>query len=157
MNKVVSLEELVPLIKEKIESNGEVTFTPKGISMLPMLRDNQDTVTLGKAEFPLKKYDIAFYSRDNGQYVLHRVIKTKEDSYVMRGDNQLFNEYGIRQNQIIGVVKTFTRKGKLYNYDDKKYILYYKVWCNTVWIRRLLIIGRRIAGKIKRRILRVFR
>lgn len=157
MNKVVSMEELVPLMEEKINNNGEVVFTPKGISMLPMLRNGRDVVTLGKAEFPIKKYQVAFYKRDNGQYVLHRIVKLESGSYVMRGDNQFSNESGIREDQVIGVVKAFTRKGISYSCDNKKYILYYKIWCNTVGIRKCLKVARWFAGKAKRKILRIFK
>ncbi|MFQ9516151.1 MAG: hypothetical protein ACLRZ9_10015 [Eubacterium sp.] len=156
MNKVVSMEELVPLIKEQIDNNGEVTFTPKGTSMLPMLRHNKDTVTLGKAESPLKKYQVVFYLRKNGQYVLHRVVKIEKNGYVMRGDNQFFDEPGIEENQIIGVVQGFTRKGREYSCEDFLYLLYCKVWVNTVTIRKWFRRGRRIAGRVKRKILRIF-
>jgi hypothetical protein len=150
------MEDLIPLIEEKIKNDGEVIFTPKGTSMLPMLRNNQDTVTLKKAIFPLKKYQLAFYLRDNGQYVLHRVVKVEESSYVMRGDNQLYNEPEIRNDQIIGVVSHFTRKGKKYNGNEITYILYSRIWVGTVEIRRLINRGRKIAGRIKRKILRAF-
>ena len=42
MNKVVSIEDIVPLIKEQLNYNGTVRFTPKGNSMLPTLRNNKD-------------------------------------------------------------------------------------------------------------------
>lgn len=156
MNKIVSMEELVPLMKEQIENNGDVTFTPKGNSMLPLLRNNKDTVTLRKAQFPLKKYELPLYVRDNGKYVLHRVIEIENDGYVMRGDNQFLNETGIKDNQIIGVVHSFTRKNKQIDCDSVIYKLYCKIWVNTVEIRKYLRILRRLAGKIKRKVLRIF-
>ena len=55
----------MPLIEEQINHSGFVTFTPRGNSMLPLLRNNKDTITLKKPDFPLKKYDIAFYKRDS--------------------------------------------------------------------------------------------
>lgn len=157
MNKIVSMDDIVPLMKEQIESNGEVTFTPKGNSMLPMLRNNKDTVTLCRAEFPLKKYDLPLYMRDNGQYVLHRIVAVEQGGYVMRGDNQFLNEPGIRENQIIGIVRSFTRKNKKYECSQLKYALYCKVWVNTATIRKYLRTLRKIAGKIKRKVLRTFR
>lgn len=157
MNKIVSMDDIIPLMKEQINNNGEVAFTPKGNSMLPMLRSNKDIVTLCKAQFPLKKYDLPLYVRGNGKYVLHRVIGVEKDSYVMRGDNQFLNEPDIREEQIIGVVHSFTRKNKRYNCDSRTYMLYCRIWVNTVEIRKVLRIMRRIAGKIKRKVLRMFR
>lgn len=157
MNKIVSMEDIVPLMKEQIINNGEVTFTPKGNSMLPMLRNGKDIVTLGKPQFPLKKYDLPLYEREGGKYILHRVVDVNNDTYVMRGDNQFINEPGIKEEQIIGVVKNFTINNKKYSCDSRVYMLYCKVWVNTVRIRRILRIMRRYAGKIKRKILRIFK
>lgn len=157
MNKIISMEDMIPLMEDTFQNNGEVTFTPKGISMLPLLRHNKDTVTLGRPEFPLKKYQIAFFLRDNGGYVLHRIVKVDKDSYVMRGDNQFVDEPGIRKEQIIGVVHSFTRKGKKYNGNEILYLLYCLIWVNTVMIRKWVRRTRRAAGRIKRRILRIFR
>lgn len=157
MNKIVSMEEMIPLIKEQIGNDGEVSFTPKGSSMLPMLRNNMDTVVLGKANGKLKKYQVALYLRDNGQYVLHRVVRVKADYYIMRGDNQVVDEWGIRDDQIIGVVHSFTRKSKTYACDNKTYIIYYRLWTATVSVRKYMRKCRRLAGRVKRKIIRTIR
>lgn len=154
MNKVISMDDIIPLIKEQIKNNGEVLFTPKGNSMLPLLRDNRDTVAIGKASSQLKKYQMVLYVRKSGQYVLHRIVKVAGDSYTMRGDNQFVDELGINEEQIIGVVNGFIRKGKKYTLDNKKYKLYCIIWVNTVKLRKRLWICRKTAGKIKRKLLR---
>ena len=151
MSKLVSIEEVMPLIEDQIKHSGRVTFTPRGNSMLPLLRNNKDTITLRKPEFPLKKYDIAFYRRDSGAYVLHRIVDVSGDKYTMRGDNQFFDEANIRQEQIIGVVDSFTRKGKKYSGNEISYRLYCVAWGKTMSIRRLLRTMRRLAGKVKRK------
>ncbi len=153
MNKIVSIDEMMPIMKETLDNGGKVTFTPKGISMLPMLKSNVDKVTLEKPVFPLKKYDIPLYYRNDGGYVLHRVIKVEKDSYVMRGDNQLINESGIEETQIIGVVSEFTRKGKNYTVNDFCYRVYCVLWTNTLSLKKIYIKTRRILGKIKRKLL----
>lgn len=157
MSKIISMDDMIPLMKEQLEHDGEVTFTPKGVSMLPMLRSNRDTVTLCRGQFPLKKYQVTLYLRDNGQYVLHRVVGIENDRYIMRGDNQFVNETGIREEQIIAVVDRFNRNGREYKCSSKRYIMYYKVWVNTVGIRKGLRRARRIAAKIKRKFLRIFK
>ena len=154
MNKLVSIDEIAPIMKEQMKYGGKVVFTPKGNSMLPLFRSNRDTVTLTKPQFPLKKYSIVFYQRQNGQYVLHRLVGRRGQYYIMRGDNQYINENNITKEQIIAVVSEFCRNGKSYNITDKTYKLYYLFWTNTVHIRRYYRILRRIAGKIKRKLLR---
>lgn len=48
LNKEVGLDDVMQIIAEKLEAGGTVTFNPKGTSMLPMLRDGDDTVVLSK-------------------------------------------------------------------------------------------------------------
>lgn len=153
MSKLVTIEEIVPVIKEQMNNDGKVSFTPKGNSMLPLFRNNMDVVTLSKPQFPLKKYSIAFYERENGTYVLHRVIGRKNQQYTMRGDNQYRNEPGISEEQIIAVVTEFVRKGKACEVTNRRYQLYCICWTNTVYIRMIYKIIRYIAGKVKRKIL----
>lgn len=154
MNKLVSMEDIIPIIREQIANDGKVSFTPKGNSMLPLFRNNQDIVTLAKPEFPLKKYSIVLYQRENGKYVLHRLVENKGKYYTMRGDNQYRNEHQIAEKQIIAVVVEFTRNGKLYKTTDRSYKLYSVFWTNTMPVRMVYKIFRYTAGKVKRKILR---
>ena len=88
-SKEVQLEELMPIIRESLAAGNNVRFLPKGVSMLPMLRQGTDSVLLSPLPETLKKYDLPLYQRDNGQYVLHRIVKTGE-TYTCVGDNQFF-------------------------------------------------------------------
>ena len=72
-----SMDAMVPLMKEALSLGRSVRFSPKGISMLPMLRQGRDSVVLSPAPERLRKYDIPLYIRENGQYVLHRIIQAK--------------------------------------------------------------------------------
>ena len=45
-NKEIQLEDVIQIIKEKLNSGGTVTFTPHGTSMYPMLRNGEDVVVL---------------------------------------------------------------------------------------------------------------
>ncbi len=118
---------MAPLIRETLEKNGEATFISAGRSMLPVIRDRKDAVTLVKPRRDIKPGDIVFYQRDNGQFILHRVMFVNSDKYVMRGDNQWDNEYNIRRDQIIGVLKCFERNGKIHNVTDRDYLMYVKL------------------------------
>jgi hypothetical protein len=146
------MDEMMPIIKSQLEDGGKATFTPKGKSMLPLLRDGMDRVTIAKPVFPLKKYDIVLYQRNNGDYVLHRIVETGQGTYVLRGDGQYVKEYGVEERQIIGVVKHFMREGKTYSCKGFLYGLSVRIWCHTVSIRKNYRRGRRILGRIKRKI-----
>ena len=137
LNKAVSLDDIIDLITKKLDEGGNVTFTPKGGSMLPTLRDGKDSVVLAKPQGRLKRFDVPLYKRKNGEYVLHRIVKLNSDgSYVMCGDNQLVYEYGITDGQIIGVMTSFCRNGKIYTTQSKGYKLYVRLRHYTRFFRR---------------------
>lgn len=132
LNKEVSLDDVIEIMREKLELGGTVTFTPNGTSMEPMLRDGKDVVVLKKASGRLRLFDIPLYRRENGQYVLHRVIDYGNDgSYVMCGDNQFAREKGIRDDQIIAVMTAFYRKGISYTPESILYKVYVNFWYHT--------------------------
>ena len=70
----LQMDELMPLILERLAAGQDVRFSPRGVSMLPMLRQGRDTVTLSPVTGRLRKYDLPLYRREDGRYVLHRVV-----------------------------------------------------------------------------------
>lgn len=122
MDKNYTYEMLEPIIREKIKMGAEVTIYPKGISMLPLIREGKDVVVLKALKNRAKKYDIVYYKRRNGKFVLHRIVKVKKNSYVLCGDNQVDYEYGVTDDMIIAVMSKIKRDGKTYCVDDKEYI-----------------------------------
>lgn len=153
MNKIVTMDDIIPIMREQIESGGKVSFTPKGNSMLPMLRNNMDSVTIAKAQLPLKKYELPLYIRENGKYILHRVVAVRDGSYTMCGDNQFIREHGVCDEQIVGVVTEFTRKGKTKKVTSCGYKFYCIFWSKTFFIRKCYRRIRRVLGRIKGKIL----
>ena len=107
----VSLEELMPIIRERLGAGQSVTIYPRGVSMLPTLKEGRDSVTLTAYKPPLKRYEIALFQRTDGTFVLHRAVKAGA-TYSFLGDAQYKEESGIKDSQIIGVVTEITRNGK---------------------------------------------
>ena len=147
--KDLRLEQLMPLIREQLAQGKPVRFAPRGISMLPMLRQGRDKVVLAPAAGKLKKYDIPLYQRDDGHFVLHRIVGVGE-TYTCIGDNQYELEYGIRQDQIIAVVVAFTRDEKEIPVTNLAYRLYSRVWH---WLRPV----KKVLGRCKRAVLQIIR
>lgn len=133
--KAVALDTLMPLIREELAAGKSVRFAPRGTSMLPMLRQGIDTVTISPVSGKLRKYDLPLYQRDNGKYILHRVIGVG-DAYTCLGDNQFVKEPGVRHDQIIGLVTEFTRGERSVSVDNPWYQLYCRVWAFTRFPRR---------------------
>lgn len=139
------MTELSPLIAETLQNGREVIFTVTGSSMLPMLYHRRDKVCLVSPPDKklLKKYDIPLYVRQDGKYVLHRIVAIKAEGYVIRGDNQWSKEYPVLPSQIIGVVKGFWRAG---NYIDCGNF-WYQVYCR---LGLLIYCSRRFYIKLKK-------
>ena len=61
-----------------LERDGKLVYKTRGISMLPLLRQDRDLVVIEKKNNePLKRFDVALYKRGE-KYVLHRVINVKD-------------------------------------------------------------------------------
>ena len=125
--KEVRLEQLMPLIRERLSEGKTVRFFPNGISMLPMLRQGIDSVQLSPLPEKLKKYDLPLYQRDNGQYVLHRIVKVGK-SYTCIGDNQFSFEREIRHDQMIALVTSFNRNNREISVNGISYQVYCRFW-----------------------------
>jgi len=111
------LAELWPVIAEVFAKGGTFPIYPDGVSMLPLLRPGEHGVLLASPPERLKKYDIALYVRDNGAFVLHRVVKARGDTYDMIGDNQVYIERGVRADQIRAVATGRYRDGIFESFD----------------------------------------
>lgn len=123
------LKDYEHVIRDVLESGGEFQIYPRGTSMLPLLWQGRDWVTLVKPVEPPRIRDIILYQRTDGSYVLHRIMKREKDGYVLCGDNQAWLERGIQPEQIIGVVNAMGINGKRYLKDSIRMQLYERIWC----------------------------
>lgn len=123
----VYMKELVPLFCERLAAGQTVRFSPRGVSMLPMLRQGVDSVVLSPLPDQLRKYDVPLYQRDNGKYILHRIVAVGE-TYTCIGDNQFDLESGVRQDQMIALVTGFYRGDKFHSVTEPGYRLYCRFW-----------------------------
>ena len=133
--------------EEILEKDGTLIFKTRGVSMEPMLRQDRDLVIIKKAHGRLKRFDVALYKRKN-KYVLHRVIHVRENDYAIRGDNTYSMEYGITDDDIIGVLTGFIRKGKNCSVSNRKYLAYVRIWNFIFPLRFCYISFRHFCGKI---------
>ena len=136
--------------EEYLAQNGSMTYTNRGVSMLPLLRQGKDLFTVReKGSERCKVGDVVLYRRPPDQYVLHRVVGVREKDYVILGDNCVAREYGITDEDIIGVMTGFVRGGKEHLVSDFGYRLYSALWLHTekpraflkrgyAWLRRHL-------------------
>lgn len=138
--------------KEYLDRNGEMTYTNRGTSMMPLIKQGRDMFTVcKKSSDRCKKYDVVLYRRPPESYVLHRIVEVRPDGYVLLGDNCLNKEYGITDDAIIGVMTGYVRKGKEHSTNEVGYQLYSRFIVLTFPIRRTIkLIRARVSKLLKR-------
>ncbi len=151
---LINLEVSVQLMsrstfEEEIERRGQLIYTNVGDSMMPFIKQGRDVLVISKVSGRLKKYDVPLYKRDSGQYVLHRILKVRDKTYVICGDNRWRREYGITDGQIIGVLTAVIRDGREIPVTGRKYRLYVHVWCDFFYMRAFIL---RTKNFLKRRL-----
>lgn len=134
MSVKIHLADYYPLIRETLDQGGTFSLTITGQSMYPFILGNRDRVTLSPITGKLKKNDLPFYRRANGQFVLHRIVKVEKDgTYTCCGDHQWWLEKGLKHDQMIGVATEYVRKGKRLTNKNVIYRIYRTVW---TWLLR---------------------
>lgn len=134
---------------ELLERDGRYISVPSGISMLPMIRGRKDAVVIEKIVNKPKRYDLVLYKRGKDLGVIHRVIKFKNDKYIICGDNCWQLEY-VKPEQIKGIVTEYCRNGKWHKTNNLLYQIYVHLWVDLLFIKRpIFYIREKIKYKIK--------
>lgn len=108
---------LIPELARLFAEGKEVRFTPSGVSMRPFIEGDQDSVILKALTRPPRRGDILLAQTQTlcGQttYVLHRLIRIENDTYVLQGDGNLAGEERCALGDIIGrVIRIETPTGR---------------------------------------------
>ena len=134
--------------EEELERSGKLVYTTVGTSMNPLIKQDRDLSIIEKPKGRLKKYDVAFYKRPNGQYVLHRVVKVLDDGYVILGDNCVNKEFNIKESQILGVLVSLVRNGKEVDLNSFGYKLYVRARYAHYPVRVIIFRTKRFLRKL---------
>jgi len=145
MNKNLQFEDILLF-------DGQLIYTAKGVSMLPLIKQHHDVVTIESRPGQYKVRDAVLFKRDNGQYVLHRIIKKHGDKYDIVGDHQYIIEKNIREDQIMGVLTSVDKGKKTIKETDFKYKYYVHLWMFYYPIRCMILWGKAKAKGFLRRI-----
>lgn len=99
--------------EDVIAEQGRLIYTNVGDSMFPIIREG-DLLVIEAIKEPLKVGDVPLYKRDNGQYVMHRIVGMDRGKYEMKGDNRSVSEKGIEDRHMIGILTGIVRNGKTF-------------------------------------------
>ena len=110
-----------------------------GTSMVPFLRGEKDAVILKPFDGQVRRGDLLFYSRPNGQHILHRVHKICPDgSYLLCGDNQTALER-VRHEQVIAAVTAIERRGRQFPQNHFLWRTLSGIWMGLFFLRPALL------------------
>ena len=124
--KVIDTREYVSVLKQLTDDGREVSMRIAGNSMAPF------TIFFRKPEAKLKKGDMVFFKRRNGQYIMHRIHHVKPDGYYIVGDAQCMIEGPVAGEQIFAVVTKVIRKGKTIQPGDFWWEFFRHVWLHMI-------------------------
>lgn len=141
--KVVANDIIVPEIARLVAEGTKVTFTPKGISMLPFIRGDRDSVVLVKAD-DLRIGDIAL-ARIGSYYVLHRIIGIDAGVVTLMGDGNIAGIEKCTCEDILAIAETIRKDGREIDCRSNNHLRKAEIWKRMLPVRRyLLAIYRRI-------------
>ena len=139
--------------KTELNKNGVIAFVPGGNSMWPILKNRGQSVIVKVKTERLKVYDVAFYQRANGSFVLHRVMELIDGGYVMLGDSQ-FEKEKVKEEQVFGVMQGFYHGKKYIETTDAKYLKKVAKWHGNIRKRKIVLkwfyFWLRVKNKLKR-------
>ena len=136
--------------EKELEEKGYLVYYNVGDSMMPLIKEGRDLMVLNRPSRPVRKYDAVLYKRNNGQYVMHRIIGEDKKGFILCGDNRYDKEFGIRENQILAVLTAVSRNGKEIKSDSFIYRLYVHLWCDLFFVRRFVLSIKRYYSKFKK-------
>ncbi|MDO4176137.1 MAG: hypothetical protein Q4D99_01500 [Bacillota bacterium] len=149
--------------EEILARDGKLVYTNKGVSMMPLIGNGEDMLIISPrpvntdgSPAPLKKYDVVLYKRGE-KYILHRILKVVEENgkreYVICGDNQYRREFGVKDEQIIGVLTGIVRPdGTSVDLDSYVYQDYVHRTCDFFYPRAAGLYCKSRLAAVKRKL-----
>lgn len=147
----VTMGQLSPLMLSLLAEGTDIELTATGNSMRPLWHHRKDVVRLSAiCVDDIKKWDVLLYTRADGSFVLHRVVKIGEKTLDFLGDAQFLVEKNVPKENVVAKAVGHKRGGGKYrNLDGFGYKLYVFLWYNSRGIRYFFY-------RVYRKILKVF-
>ena len=124
--------------EEVLAKDGMVVTHVVGNSMMPLLRDRESIVVVEAVDrVPPRRGDVVLY-KTGGTYILHRVLRVKEEEYLIRGDNTWTMEH-VPKAALLATMTGFYRhpEDRIVSREN----VVYQIYCLTLpcirWMRRI--------------------
>ncbi len=149
----LSMEALIELIKAVTEKGKSFRVQALGFSMYPFIRD-RDYITISPltSHHPRLGDVVAFIQPGTRKLTVHRIIKSKGDHYLIKGDNTPAPDGLIPKANILGYVKGVDKDGKLVRLGSGFERVFIAFLSRKNLLRPTLHLTYRLIGPVIRRI-----
>lgn len=106
-----------------------------GDSMRPLIRRQQDMVTIVPLRRELRRGDIVLFADDAGRYVVHRVWRLAEAQVTTLGDHCRRPDPPLRRDQVWGLVIRVERGKRTLRVDQPVMRLLGRIWMALLPVR----------------------
>lgn len=141
--KIVANDILVTEIARLVNEGSQVTFVPKGVSMLPFIRGERDSVMMTTPQ-DLAPLDIVL-AKVGTSYVLHRIIKIDGDRLTLMGDGNIAGVEHCRIEDVLAKATVIIKDGREIDCTGNRHRRKAAIWKALLPIRRyILAVYRRV-------------
>lgn len=93
-----------------LKVRGEMLFTVQGISMEPVLKENDKVIVVHCESYNIG--DVIVFDFDEPFLVVHRILMKTSNQYICKGDNT-FRLEQISKNKVLGKVQSIIRDNSM--------------------------------------------
>lgn len=139
MTKTITIDKAVMMeeIRQMISEGKTVTITLKGNSMNPFIVHLRDQMTLGPwKDEEIRKGTVALVKDIYGNYLIHRIIKREGNTVTLLGDGNVEKTETATLDNVIGIMRSLTRKGRTYTPKSLTWKIYSAIWAILTPVRR---------------------
>lgn len=135
---------------DALREQGQLRLEISGSSMQPLLKAEKNTVHISCLTQNPQPLDVVLFRRDDGSFVLHRILSVCAERYTLCGDNQTKQEFGITRQQIVGRMEGYYTGERYHSCSALTYQMYARLWTGAMPVRRLwgAIRRKRRGGKL---------
>lgn len=142
-----SNKELLEEAARQLRRGHKIKLLAKGNSMYPFITGGRDTVILQKSA-RLQTGDIVLAQPEEGNFVLHRIYRIKDEQITLMGDGNLQAQENSRKERIYGTVTEIVRNGRSIDCTSFPERSKAWIWRKSLPFRRYLLAVCRIINPI---------
>lgn len=129
----------ISTLRDLVNQGKEVRLIISGSSMTPFLVHERDSILFSKPDSPLKRGDMVFYQRENGQFVMHRILHVKPEGLYIIGDAQVEIEGPVDPSCVFARITKINRKGKWIGPGQFWWWFFQHIWLSIIPLRPYII------------------